>query len=105
VQVHHASEGGGEPHAVGDGTITVKSDHLVLFGHVVQKTENRKNKTIHRFCDLISVTFLSKDRFFNSRPKRSENGLICPFISSNFIEGFHVGNFPLTSLIDVGIDQ
>jgi hypothetical protein len=38
VQVHHARQGRGEPHAVGDGAVAVKPDHLVLLGDVVQKT-------------------------------------------------------------------
>jgi hypothetical protein len=64
VQVHHASQGGGESHAVGDGPITVKSDHLVLFGHVVQKTEIRKEKQFIDFAIGFQYTFLSKDRVF-----------------------------------------
>jgi hypothetical protein len=88
VQVHHASQGGGESHAVGDGPITVKSDHLVLFGHVVQKTENRKNKTIHRFCDLISLNVFKYGQvFLNSRPKEVKTDLF-------------VHSFPATSLKD-----
>ena len=39
VQVHHAGEGGGESHPVGDRAISVQPHHLVLLGHVVQEAE------------------------------------------------------------------
>ena len=39
VQVHHAGEGGGEAHPVGDRAISVQPHHLVLLGHVVQEAE------------------------------------------------------------------
>ena len=40
VQVHHAGQGGGESHAVGDRPVPVQPHHLVLLRHVVEKTEN-----------------------------------------------------------------
>ena len=43
VQVHHAGQGGGEPHAVGDRPVPVPPHHLVLLRHVVEKTENILN--------------------------------------------------------------
>ncbi len=103
MQVHHASQGGGESHAVGDGPITVKSDHLVLFGHVVQKTEIRKenNSSILRFN--FSDVFKYGQVFLIHGLKNSKRTY--SFIYSNFIEGFHVGDFHLTPLIDAGIDQ
>ena len=39
VQVHHAGEGGGEAHPVGDRAVSVQPHHLVLLGHVVQEAE------------------------------------------------------------------
>ena len=39
VQVHHAGEGGGETHPVGDRAVSVQPHHLVLLGHVVQEAE------------------------------------------------------------------
>ena len=39
VQVHHAGEGGGESHPVGDRAVSVQPHHLVLLGHVVQEAE------------------------------------------------------------------
>jgi hypothetical protein len=39
VEVHHAGQGRREPHAVGDGSVAVKPDHLVLFRYVVEETE------------------------------------------------------------------
>ena len=53
MEVHHASQGGGEPHAVGDGAVAVKSNHLVLLCHVVQKTETRK--TSFGFVSIIWI--------------------------------------------------
>ena len=35
VEVHHAGQGRGEPHAVGDGPVPVQPHHLVLLRHVV----------------------------------------------------------------------
>ena len=39
VQVHHAGEGGGKSHPVGDRAVSVQPHHLVLLGHVVQEAE------------------------------------------------------------------
>ena len=39
VQVHHAGEGGGEAHPIGDRAVSVQPHHLVLLGHVVQEAE------------------------------------------------------------------
>lgn len=40
VQVHHASQGRGEPHAVRDQTVARKPHELVALRHVVQKAAN-----------------------------------------------------------------
>ena len=42
VQVHHAGEGGGEAHAVGDGAVAVQTHHHVLLRHVVQVATGTK---------------------------------------------------------------
>ena len=39
VEVHHAGKRRREPHAVGDGTVAVQTNHLVLFRYVVEETE------------------------------------------------------------------
>ena len=46
VEVHHAGQGRGEPHAVGDGPVPVQPHHLVLLRHIVEKTEKYLNFTI-----------------------------------------------------------
>ena len=46
VQVHHAGEGGGEAHPVGDRAVSVQPHHLVLLRHIVEKTEKYLNFTI-----------------------------------------------------------
>ena len=46
VEVHHAGQGRGEPHAVGDGPVPVQPHHLVLLRHIVEKTEKYFNFTI-----------------------------------------------------------
>ena len=46
VEVHHAGQGCGEPHAVGDGPVPVQPHHLVLLRHIVEKTEKYLNFTI-----------------------------------------------------------
>jgi hypothetical protein len=38
VQVHHAGKSGREPHSVSNAAISMKLDHLVLLGDVVQVT-------------------------------------------------------------------
>ena len=61
VQVHHAGEGGGEAHPVGDRAVSVQPHHLVLLGHVVQEAEQsfklsgyhvliKTNCHCHSFC-------------------------------------------------------
>ena len=54
VQVHHAGQGGGEPHAVGDRPVTVKPHHLVLLRHVVEKTFLIVGKKSIRHPDFFS---------------------------------------------------
>lgn len=39
VKVHHAGEGGGEPHPISDTAITIQSNQLVPLRHIMQKTE------------------------------------------------------------------
>ena len=39
MQIHHASQSGGESKSVLDTAVSVQSHQSVSFGHVVQKTE------------------------------------------------------------------
>ena len=63
VQVHHAGEGGGEAHPVGDRAVSVQPHHLVLLGHVVQEAEQSiklssgctTNCRCHSFCIHHSI--------------------------------------------------
>ena len=59
VQVHHAGEGGGEAHPVGDRAISVQPHHLVLLGHVVQEAEESfKFSSYHVVLRLIVVVIV-----------------------------------------------
>ena len=57
VQVHHAGEGGGETHPVGDRAVSVQPHHLVLLGHVVQKTETQNQSNLRSPGLQANVTF------------------------------------------------
>ena len=50
VQVHHAGEGGGEAHPVGDRAVSVQPHHLVLLGHVVQEAEQSFKLSSYHVC-------------------------------------------------------
>lgn len=39
VQVHHAGQGGREPHPVGDAAVAAQPHQLIALGHVVEETE------------------------------------------------------------------
>ena len=59
VQVHHAGEGGGETHPVGDRAVSVQPHHLVLLGHVVQEAEESfKFSSYHVVLRLIVVVIV-----------------------------------------------
>ena len=55
VQVHHAGEGGGEAHPVGDRAVSVQPHHLVLLGHVVQEAEE-SFKFSYGYKDKLSLS-------------------------------------------------
>ena len=63
MQVHHAGQGGGEPHAVGDGPVPVQPHHLVLLRHVMEKTENVNNYS--HIIELIDFNFRHLTSDFN----------------------------------------
>lgn len=39
VQVHHAGQGGGEPHPIRDAPVAAETNQLVAFRYVVEETE------------------------------------------------------------------
>ena len=69
VQVHHAGEGGGEAHPVGDRAVSVQPHHLVLLGHVVQEAEEsfKLSLVIQQivlvivFVSIIAIIFISRN--------------------------------------------
>ena len=66
VQVHHAGEGGGEAHPVGDRAVSVQPHHLVLLGHVVQEAEQSfklsSGYTTNCRChSFVSIIFISRN--------------------------------------------
>ena len=59
VQVHHAGEGGGEAHPVGDRAISVQPHHLVLLGHVVQEAEQSFKLSLVIQQIVLVIVFVS----------------------------------------------
>lgn len=67
MQIHHASQSGGESKSVLDTAVSVQSHQSVPFGHVVQKTEFfviRQEQEEEEISQLPSQSFFLFSFFF-----------------------------------------